>query len=763
MAALIRTPARALLPRLRTVAEAVLRTYAALVFSRVPRLGAVVLFATATTPRVGLGGLLGVLLSLGTARLLTVAPEALLDGSYAIGGLLLGLGVAAWYGLGAAGLVLLLCFCPLSALVTAAWRSLLQPRQLPVLSLPFLVAFYLLLGTAEAAALPYARTAWPLVELVPSGLSAALAALCPPLIRLLLESVGALFFLPRIESGLLLLVALTLHSRIALGLVLMALATCLGLRALLPPLRDPHLFHSLGYNAVFTAVALGGVWFVPSISTYLLALGGVLLCGVLTLGTSGPLLRLGLPVLIIPFNVTVLTLLMALRQRLRDGRPKVVDFPPGTPEENLAYFRTRRARFKWLLPVRLSLPVRGAWACTQGEDGPLTHKGPWRHAVDLEVLGEDGEPHSGDPTELVSYRAYRLPVLAAADGKVVRIVDDVPDNPIGGVNVQQNWGNLVLIEHAPRLYSLVAHLVPGSVRVAVGQAVRAGELLGLCGNSGRSSQPHVHFQLQAEPDLGAPTLPCRFADGVRVTSERGALAASERVVPALLPETGDTVRNLLLDADRAAYFTFPYGAEWALRIKKGGRADPNSADDPVEHLRSDLDLYGQRLLTSREHGASLFYALDSGCFTAYDLIGPADSVLHLLRAALGRVPLDASPTLRWEDVVPARRFRGSLLGALLDLLSPFLVDDSLTIEYRMERRGAALVVLGRSRLVDRRGRPLVETRAELGRDSGPLRLSVTVRGREVLAERDPADVPQDHSPLYSRPGDPAETAARSAA
>jgi urea transporter/murein DD-endopeptidase MepM/ murein hydrolase activator NlpD len=757
VAALIRTPARAqaLLPRLRGVAEAVLRTYAALVFPRVPRLGAVVLLATATTPRVGLGGLLGVLLSLGTARLLTVAPEAIADGSYAIGGLLLGLGVAAWYGLGAAGLILLLGFCPLCALLTAAWRSLLQPRQLPVLSLPFLVAFYLLLGTAEAAALPYARTAWPLVELVPSGLTSALASACPPLVRLLLESVGALFFLPRIESGLLLLIALTLHSRIALGLVLMALLTCLGLRALLPPLRDPHLFHSLGYNAVFTAVALGGVWFVPSVSTYLLAFLGVLLCGVLTLGTSAPLTRLGMPVLIIPFNATVLTLLMALRQRLRDGRPKVVDFQPGTPEENLAYFRTRRARFNWLLPVRLSLPVRGAWTCTQGEDGPLTHKGPWHHAIDLEVLGEDGEPHSGDPTELVSYRAYRLPVLAAADGKVVRVANDVPDNPIGGVNVQQNWGNFVLIEHAPRLYSLVAHLVPGSVRVAVGQTVRTGELLGLCGNSGRSSQPHVHFQLQAEPETGAATLPCRFADGVRIAGGPGAVSSEERVVPALLPQTGDTVRNLLLDADRAAFFTFPYGAEWTLRVQRGGA-------DTVEHLRSDLDLYGQRLLTSREHGTSLFYALDSGCFTAYDLIGPADSVLHLLRAALGRVPLDASPTLRWEDVVPARRFRGPLLGALLDLLSPFLVQDSLTIEYRMERRGAALLVLGSSRARDRRGRPLVETRAELDRTAGPLRLAVTVRGRQVLAERAAAEVPDDKSsPSPAR--DAVEPAARDAA
>lgn len=753
MAALSPQSARARLTRLRpsarAAAEAVLRTYAALLFSRSARLGAVVLAATATAPRVGLGGLLGVLVSLGTARLLTVAPETIRDGSYSVGGLLLGLGVAAWYGLGLAGLCLLACFCPLIALLTAAWRSLLLPRHLPVLSLPFLVGFYLLLGTAEAAVIPFDRPAWLLVSLVPDALLAPLSQRCPAILRLLFESIGALFFLPRIECGLILLLALALHSRIALGLVLMALLTCLGLRELLPPLREPGLFHSLGYNAVFTAVALGGVWFVPSISTYLLALGGVVLCAVLTVGTAGPLLRLGMPVLVIPFNVTMLSVLLALRQRLHDGRPKVVDFAPGTPEQNLAFFRTRRARFNWLLPVRFVLPVRGAWTCTQGEDGPLTHQGAWRHAVDLEVIGEDGQPHCGDPANLLSYRAYRLPVLAAADGKVVRIVDDVPDNPIGAVNLQQNWGNMVLLEHAPQLYSMVAHLSPGSLRVTVGQSVRAGDTLGLCGSSGRSPQPHVHFQLQVDPDPSSATQPCRFADGVRLLTESG--GAREHVVPALLPEDGDVVRNLLLDPERAAFFSFPYGVQWALQI-----------GSTVEHLRSDLDLYGQRSLFSREHGASLFYSLDGGCFTAYDLIGPAESVLQLLRAALGRVPLDASPSLHWHDVVPARMFRGRLLGALFDLLAPFLLQDSLTLEYRMERRGAALRVLGRSQRSDRRGRPLVETQAELLRGIGPIRLGVMVRGRELLAERAPERLPE-LEPLATRAADEPTAHAREAA
>ena len=54
--------------------------------------------------------------------------------------------------------------------------------------------------------------------------------------------------------------------------------------------------------------------------------------------------------------------------------------------------------------------------------------------------------------------------------------------------------------------------------VAVGQTVRGGEVLGLCGNSGRSPEPHLHFQLQSRAELGSPTVPCHFSDCVLLAS-----------------------------------------------------------------------------------------------------------------------------------------------------------------------------------------------------------------------------------------------------
>jgi hypothetical protein len=230
----------------------------------------------------------------------------------------------------------------------------------------------------------------------------------------------------------------------------------------------------------------------------------------------------------------------------------------------------------------------------------------------------------------------------------------------------------------------------------------------------------VHFQLQSGPQLGDPTIPCRFADGILVSAE------PPRVVAALTPQAGETVRSLDPDHERAAFFQFPYGMLWPLR--RGAE---------LEHVHSEIDLYGQLLLRSQEHGACLYYACENGFFTAYDLVGAPGSVLQLLRAALSRVPMDASETLRWTDLVPTRVFRGRLgswlVGGLLDFVSPFFATDSIEVEYAARRQGTALLITGESRRRDRHGRPILETLAELQRGVGPVRLRVSVRGHVTTA------------------------------
>jgi murein DD-endopeptidase MepM/ murein hydrolase activator NlpD len=96
-------------------------------------------------------------------------------------------------------------------------------------------------------------------------------------------------------------------------------------------------------------------------------------------------------------------------------------------------------------------------------------------------------------------------------------------------------GNHVVLDHGNGEFSLLAHLQKGSLRVKAGDTVKAGQPLGLCGNSGNTSEPHLHIHLQTGPEFPGATegLPMAFtdflADGKPVA--RGELVKGMRVRP----------------------------------------------------------------------------------------------------------------------------------------------------------------------------------------------------------------------------------------
>lgn len=112
-------------------------------------------------------------------------------------------------------------------------------------------------------------------------------------------------------------------------------------------------------------------------------------------------------------------------------------------------------------------------------------------------------------------------MLAPAAARVAATQDGTPDNKPGVMNPLQPAGNYVLLDLGHREYALIAHLRLNSILVHKGDRVRAGQELGHCGNSGNSSEPHVHFHLQDTPTLfSGHSLPALFrgyeADGRRV-------------------------------------------------------------------------------------------------------------------------------------------------------------------------------------------------------------------------------------------------------
>ncbi len=145
----------------------------------------------------------------------------------------------------------------------------------------------------------------------------------------------------------------------------------------------------------------------------------------------------------------------------------------------------------------------GERVVTQGVDGNLTHRRWWRYALDFEVLEEPNRRHVNGSRTLDAYYTFNTPVLCPDDGTVVKTIDHVEDRPIGSNNFANNWGNLVIVKLDSGPFVKLCHLRQRSLTVKGGERVRRGQIIGYCGNSGRSRFPHLHIQLQTSPQVGA--------------------------------------------------------------------------------------------------------------------------------------------------------------------------------------------------------------------------------------------------------------------
>lgn len=137
-----------------------------------------------------------------------------------------------------------------------------------------------------------------------------------------------------------------------------------------------------------------------------------------------------------------------------------------------------------------------------------------RFAIDWMRLDARGRLRDGPVDDVRSYTAYGEKLLAAADGVVVSALDGLPDQvppklpDPRTITVKNVDGNHVVLDIGHGFFAFYAHMKPGSVRVRVGQKVRAGAVLGLLGNSGNSSAPHLHFHVMDTGSvLGSEGLP----------------------------------------------------------------------------------------------------------------------------------------------------------------------------------------------------------------------------------------------------------------
>jgi murein DD-endopeptidase MepM/ murein hydrolase activator NlpD len=170
--------------------------------------------------------------------------------------------------------------------------------------------------------------------------------------------------------------------------------------------------------------------------------------------------------------------------------------------------------------TKMKLPFKGEWSVTWGgdtkEQNYHVESVAQKNAFDFLIYDEKGSTHKGTGESNEDYYAFGKELYAPCDGEVVLVVDGVKDNIPGVLNPIYIPGNTVIIKTATGEYAFFAHFKQHSIVVRQGQKVTTGALLGLCGNSGNSSEPHLHFHLQNTEDMTKATGAKCFFDQLKV-------------------------------------------------------------------------------------------------------------------------------------------------------------------------------------------------------------------------------------------------------
>ena len=165
--------------------------------------------------------------------------------------------------------------------------------------------------------------------------------------------------------------------------------------------------------------------------------------------------------------------------------------------------------------TKLVLPFNGAWTVFWGGDTKELNyhvvSKAQKNAFDIVIKDKTGKSYKTDGKTNEDYYAFGKEIFAPCDGIIVLVVDGVKENKPGELNPIYVPGNSVILKTMNNEYLLFAHFKHHSIKVKEGEKVKQERVLGLCGNTGNSSEPHLHFHIQNVEDMNIATgVKCYF-------------------------------------------------------------------------------------------------------------------------------------------------------------------------------------------------------------------------------------------------------------
>jgi len=599
----------------------ILKSYSGILFLPNWQTGLIILLTTLLQPNLGISGLICILSSFIFARFLGIKDNFFELDYYIYNPLLVGLSVGYLFKLSLLTIFLIICLGILTFLLTYSLSSIFwNYLRLPVLSIPFVIIsiiFYL--------------ASWRYSKLFVLNLyqkSQDIFSIFPiHVLNGFLSSLGIIFFQNIPLIGLIIFCAIFWKSRILAFLSLLGYFIGSFVSYLL--VGSQIFFDLNNFNYILIAIAIGGVFLIPSPKSYIISCIAVLVSVPIVEAFKVFWENFGIPAFALPFNMVTLLFIYCLGLI---GFKYVCYLYRGSPEKTLDYYLTTLRRFP-LGEIKIGLPFSGQWYVWQSFKDDWTHQGPWQYAVDFIVTDEKGKSFKNDGNKLEDYFAFKKPILSPITGRVVSVVNNIEDNPPGSVNSINNWGNFVLIYDLRGFYVLLAHFLKGSIKVKEGDWITRGQILGLCGNSGYSPQPHIHIHVQKSPNIGAPTVPFCFT----------AYISNGYFVDSRIPQKGDIIEPVFPDKALKHKVNFLLDMKFHFEIEK---------PEKKEKMDCEIKMHPNGLFYLTDGRARLFFGLQEEIFYFYSFEGDKQSPLKYFFIAVPKLPLFLKENLRWEDFLP---------------------------------------------------------------------------------------------------------------
>jgi urea transporter/murein DD-endopeptidase MepM/ murein hydrolase activator NlpD len=624
--------------------ETILKAYSGILFIPSVKAGLILFLITFLDLNIGLSGLIAILSAFVFALFLGTWRTFLSLDYYIYNPLLVGLGIGFLFKLSFLTVLLIVVLSALTFLITYTLSNILgYYLRLPVLSIPFVVVSIV----AYLASYKYSNLF--VYYLYPHQVLEIFIDI-PQWLEGFFKSLGTIFFYPYTLVGFLLFLVLLRFSRILAFLAVLGYLAGTAFVGFMNGSFQYAFSDTSAFNYILIATALGGVFLIPHPKSFLIALLGVLISVPIVDASKVFFQYYGIPIFAIPFNVVVLLFVYTLS--LLGYRYITVQYK-GTPEKTLDFFLSFLNRFPhWGREV--GLPFSGRWTVWQSFNGEWTHKGPWKYALDFVITDEEGKTYRGNGYYLTDYYAYRKPVLSPVDGVVVDIVSSLPDNPPGQADKEHNWGNYVLIYDWRGFYVLLCHFAQNSIKVKPGDKVSRGTLLGLCGNSGYSPQPHIHMHVQLLPKLGAPTVPFVLSSYLTPEGE---------IKDYTVPKKGEILEAFYPDRILKDKLNLLLDEVYKFELYKNGKK--------VKELNLKVEMAPDSTFYLTDGVSKLYFGIRFECFYCFNFEGEEKSPLKVFFIALSKVPLNLNHQLKWKDTLPLEVVNLGWLKSLLRFLTAF--------------------------------------------------------------------------------------------